>query len=79
MLRNLGMKAFPLHGQMPQQRRVNSFNKFKRKESNILVTTDVGARGLDIPAVDYVINFDIPEPEVYIHRVGRTARYEFFI
>ncbi|BFZ17862.1 hypothetical protein BsWGS_20901 [Bradybaena similaris] len=75
MLRNLGFKAIPLHGQMSQEKRLGSLNKFKSKESSILIATDVASRGLDIPHVDVVINYDIPtHTKDYIHRVGRTAR-----
>jgi len=75
MLRNLGFTAIPLHGQMSQEKRLGSLNKFKSKNSSILIATDVASRGLDIPHVDCVINFDIPtHPKDYIHRVGRTAR-----
>ncbi|RUS82194.1 hypothetical protein EGW08_010076 [Elysia chlorotica] len=75
MLRNLGLKAIPLHGQMSQEKRLGALNKFKSKNSNILIATDVASRGLDIPHVDVVINFDIPShSKDYIHRVGRTAR-----
>jgi len=75
MLRNLGMTAIPLHGQMSQAKRLGSLNKFRGKERSILIATDVASRGLDIPHVDIVINLDIPtHSKDYIHRVGRTAR-----
>ena len=60
MLRNLGLNAIPLHGQMSQAKRLGALNKFKSKDKPILVSTDVASRGLDIPHVDIVINFDIP-------------------
>jgi len=75
LLRHLGFAAVPLHGQMPQTKRLGALNKFKAKERNVLVATDVASRGLDIPHVDLVINYDIPlHKKDYIHRVGRTAR-----
>lgn len=75
MLRNLGLQAVPLHGQMSQSKRLGALNKFKSKDRSILIATDVASRGLDIPHVDFVINFDIPtHSKDYIHRVGRTAR-----
>ncbi|XP_063846973.1 probable ATP-dependent RNA helicase DDX47 [Scylla paramamosain] len=75
MLRNLGFTAIPLYGKMTQNKRLGALNKFKAKERSILLATDVASRGLDIPAVDYVINFDVPmHSKNYIHRVGRTAR-----
>lgn len=75
MLRNLGFTAIPLHGQMSQSKRLGSLNKFKAKDRSILLATDVASRGLDIPHVDVVVNFDIPtHSKDYIHRVGRTAR-----
>lgn len=75
MLRNLGFQAICLHGQMPQPSRLGALNKFKAKARNVLVCTDVASRGLDIPSVDVVINYDIPtHGKDYIHRVGRTAR-----
>jgi ATP-dependent RNA helicase DDX47/RRP3 len=75
MLRNLGFTAIPLHGQMSQNKRLGSLNKFKARDRSILIATDVASRGLDIPHVDVVINMDIPtHSKDYIHRVGRTAR-----
>jgi ATP-dependent RNA helicase DDX47/RRP3 len=75
MLRNLGFPAVCLHGQMSQPKRLGALNKFKSGDREILVCTDVASRGLDIPSVDVVINFDLPgHGKDYIHRVGRTAR-----
>lgn len=75
MLRNLGFPAVCLHGQMSQPKRLGALNKFKSGDREILLCTDVAARGLDIPSVDVVINFDLPgHGKDYIHRVGRTAR-----
>ncbi|CAA7030878.1 unnamed protein product [Microthlaspi erraticum] len=75
LLRSLGFRAIPITGQMTQSNRLGALNKFKAGECNILVCTDVASRGLDIPSVDAVINYDIPtNSKDYIHRVGRTAR-----
>lgn len=75
LLRTLGFQALPLHGQLSQSNRLGALNKFKAKARDILVATDVAARGLDIPSVDLVVNFDLPhDSETYVHRVGRTAR-----
>ncbi|ORX64491.1 P-loop containing nucleoside triphosphate hydrolase protein [Linderina pennispora] len=75
LLRNLGIEAIPLHGQLSMDRRMGALNKFKSGKRNVLVATDVASRGLDIPAVDIVVNYDIPtHSKDYIHRVGRTAR-----
>ncbi|ETW85993.1 hypothetical protein HETIRDRAFT_43950 [Heterobasidion irregulare TC 32-1] len=75
ILRTLGFPAIPLHGQLSQSQRLGALGKFKSGGRNILVATDVASRGLDIPSVDVVINFDIPtHSKDYIHRVGRTAR-----
>uniref|UniRef100_A0A6G1SAI0 RNA helicase n=1 Tax=Aceria tosichella TaxID=561515 RepID=A0A6G1SAI0_9ACAR len=75
MLRNLGFSAIPLNGKMTQVKRLAALNKFKAKTSSVLIATDVASRGLDIPHVDVVINFDLPQhSKDYIHRVGRTAR-----
>lgn len=75
LLRHLGFPAIPLHGQLSQSHRLGALNKFKSGGRTILVATDVASRGLDIPLVDYVLNYDIPtHSKDYIHRVGRTAR-----
>ncbi|QRW09412.1 DEAD/DEAH box helicase [Ceratobasidium sp. AG-Ba] len=69
------LPAVPLHGQLSQSARLGALNKFKSGGRSLLIATDVASRGLDIPAVDVVINFDIPtHSKDYIHRVGRTAR-----
>ncbi|KAF9122568.1 ribosomal RNA processing protein [Mortierella sp. GBA39] len=75
LLRNLGFPAIPLHGQLSQEKRLGALNKFKSGSRNILIATDVASRGLDIPSVDIVLNYDLPNnSKDYIHRVGRTAR-----
>ncbi|XP_042495652.1 DEAD-box ATP-dependent RNA helicase 10-like [Macadamia integrifolia] len=75
ILRNLGLRAIPISGQMSQAKRLGALNKFKAGECNILICTDVASRGLDIASVDVVINYDIPtNSKDYIQRVGRTAR-----
>jgi ATP-dependent RNA helicase DDX47/RRP3 len=75
LLRTLGFGAIPLHGQLSQSSRLGALGKFRARSRDILVATDVAARGLDIPSVDVVINFDLPpDSKTYIHRVGRTAR-----
>lgn len=74
-LQLLDIKSTSLHSQMPQQERLNALGKFRASVARVLVATDVASRGLDIPEVSLVINFDIPaDPDDYIHRVGRTAR-----
>ena len=75
VLRHLGFHAIPLHGKMTQPKRLGALNSFKAGAVSVLVATDVASRGLDIPSVDAVINYDIPQhSKDYIHRVGRTAR-----
>ncbi|KAK7534155.1 ATP-dependent rRNA helicase RRP3 [Phyllosticta citribraziliensis] len=75
LLRTLGFGAIPLHGQLSQSARLGALGKFRSKSRDILVATDVAARGLDIPSVSYVINYDLPpDSKTYVHRVGRTAR-----
>lgn len=75
LLKKLGFSAIPIHGQLSQTQRLGALNKFRAKSKNLLVASDVAARGLDIPSVDLVVNFDLPhDSKTYIHRVGRTAR-----
>jgi ATP-dependent RNA helicase DDX47/RRP3 len=75
LLRALGFGAIPLHGQLSQSSRLGALNKFRAGSRNILIATDVASRGLDIPNVDVVFNYDLPgDDKTYIHRVGRTAR-----
>jgi ATP-dependent RNA helicase RhlE len=70
-----GLKVESLHGGMDQKKRFELLDRFRSGENNVLITTDVAARGIDIPDVDYVINYDLPEnPENYVHRCGRTGR-----
>ncbi|KAG0230146.1 putative RNA helicase [Actinomortierella wolfii] len=74
-LRELGIACTALHSDMSQQERLDSLAKFRGGITNVLIATDVGSRGLDIPSVMLVLNFDVPrDPTDYIHRVGRTAR-----
>ena len=70
-----GFKASGLHGDMKQQSRTQVLNAFKSGRLNILIATDVAARGIDVDDVDAVFNYDIPQDnEYYIHRIGRTGR-----
>ncbi|MGX7059921.1 DEAD/DEAH box helicase [Vagococcus humatus] len=70
-----GYRAAGIHGDLTQQRRLRVLKAFKNGELDILVATDVAARGLDISGVTHVYNFDIPQdPESYVHRIGRTGR-----
>ncbi len=64
-----------IHGKQKQQKRTTTFFQFCKQDTGILLCTDVAARGLDIPAVDWIVQYDPPDdPREYIHRVGRTAR-----
>ncbi|XP_071453800.1 probable ATP-dependent RNA helicase DDX49 [Hetaerina americana] len=71
----VGFESVALHSMMPQRKRVASLANFRSNTIRILIATDVASRGLDIPAVEMVINHNVPSaPKDYIHRVGRTAR-----
>ena len=70
-----GFNAASIHGNKSQGQRDRAIKAFREGKINVLVATDVAARGIDIPGVAYVINYDLPEvPENYVHRIGRTAR-----
>lgn len=70
-----GYSVDRLHGDMPQTLRERVMDSFRRGNLNVLVATDIAARGLDIDDVDIVVNFELPrDPEDYVHRIGRTAR-----
>jgi superfamily II DNA/RNA helicase len=74
-LRRAGFAAGQIQGDMDQADRIAEFDRFKNDEINILVASDVAARGLDVKGVSHVINFDVPwQPDDYIHRIGRTGR-----
>src|SRR3954453_19512102 len=74
-LKRAGLKAGEIHGDMEQPERIRELDRFKDGEINILVASDVAARGLDIKDVSHVFNYDVPwHPDDYIHRIGRTGR-----
>jgi superfamily II DNA/RNA helicase len=74
-LREKGFKAAGIHGDKRSRERLRTLKAFKEDKLNILIATDVAARGLDIPEVTHVINYDIPQNyETYVHRIGRTGR-----
>lgn len=74
-LKKRGFKSDAIHGNKRQNQRISVLNNFKRNNIQILVATDVASRGLDIPNVSHVINYDLPESQdTYTHRIGRTGR-----
>jgi ATP-dependent RNA helicase RhlE len=74
-MEKLNIKCETIHGDKEQTDRLLVMKRFKNGEFKILIATDVSARGIDIPNVDFVVNYDLPEkPENYVHRVGRTGR-----
>ena len=74
-LKEEGHSADAIHGDLRQSKRDRVINSFRKGLKRILIATDVAARGLDIPLIQHVINYDLPQvPEDYIHRIGRTAR-----
>jgi ATP-dependent RNA helicase DeaD len=69
------LKVIALHGDLSQKQRNYNMYKFRNEQEQILVATDIASRGIDIPSIKYVINYDIPhDPLTYFHRIGRTAR-----
>jgi len=76
-LKRQGFKVSVLHGDRSQSQRVQALNNFKEGYSQVLVATDIAARGIDISDISHVINYDIPTtPEDYVHRIGRTGRVD---
>jgi superfamily II DNA/RNA helicase len=74
-LKQHGFNASPIHGDLDQSMRTRTLDGFRDGSVHLLVASDVAARGLDIPAVSHVFNFDVPShPEDYVHRIGRTGR-----
>src|SRR5918993_1018193 len=74
-LKQEGFRSITIHGDLSQSQRDSAMYKFRKGLEDILVATDIAARGIDVPAVGHVINYDIPEdPLIYFHRIGRTAR-----
>ena len=74
-LKSHGFNAAPIHGDLEQSQRMKTLDGFRDGSLHLLVASDVAARGLDIPAVSHVFNFDVPtHPEDYVHRIGRTGR-----
>jgi superfamily II DNA/RNA helicase len=74
-LKRSGFAVGQIQGDMDQSSRIAEFDRFKNGEINVLVASDVAARGLDVKGVSHVINFDVPwQPDDYIHRIGRTGR-----
>lgn len=74
-MKRLDIDSETLHGDKEQKERLYTLKKFREGSVKLLIATDVSARGIDIPDVDYVVNYDLPEqPDNYVHRVGRTGR-----
>lgn len=72
---NAGIPAQAIHGNKSQQARQFALNSFKAKHTRVLIATDIASRGIDVPELSHVINFDLPNvPETYVHRIGRTGR-----
>ncbi len=77
-LTHLGFSVDAIHGNKSQSARTLALSNFKKSRTDVLVATDIAARGLDIEGLSHVVNFDLPEvPETYIHRIGRTGRAGF--
>ena len=70
-----GVQAAPMHGEMSQSQRTRVLQELREGAVNVLVTTDLAARGIDVPGLAVVVNYDLPRsPDDYVHRIGRTAR-----
>jgi ATP-dependent RNA helicase RhlE len=74
-LKKASIRADAIHGNKSQSARQNALSNFKSGKLKVLVATDIAARGIDVDALEHVINFDLPDvPETYVHRIGRTGR-----
>jgi ATP-dependent RNA helicase RhlE len=74
-MKRVGIDTLTMHGDKDQSDRMMVMNEFKSGKVQVLIATDVSARGIDIQGVDYVVNYDLPDvPENYVHRIGRTGR-----
>ena len=74
-MERVGIESVSMHGGKEQKDRTDVMKRFKKGDVKLLIATDVSSRGIDIPNVDYVVNYDLPDqPENYVHRVGRTGR-----
>jgi ATP-dependent RNA helicase RhlE len=74
-LATAGVKAAAIHGNKSQAQRTAAMQGFRTGTDPVLVATDIAARGIDVPGVSHVFNFELPNvPEQYVHRIGRTAR-----
>jgi ATP-dependent RNA helicase DeaD len=74
-LKGSSFRASAIHGDLSQKERDAVMHRFRKGADDVLVATDIAARGIDVPAVGHVVNYDVPnEPETYFHRIGRTAR-----
>jgi ATP-dependent RNA helicase RhlE len=77
MLERRGFKVSVLHGDRSQSQRLRALEQFRRGRSQVMVATDIAARGIDIKDISHVVNYDVPNtPEDYVHRIGRTARVD---
>jgi ATP-dependent RNA helicase DDX19/DBP5 len=84
-LRKAGYKSFIMFSRMSKELRDETVKRFRDQEIHVLITTNLMARGIDVPEVDLVINYDVPQmridgktvgdPETYLHRIGRTGRF----
>jgi len=78
-LHQAGVNAKEIHGDLVQEKRERIMDRFRRHKIQLLVATDLAARGIDVHAISHIINYDIPDdPEIYVHRIGRTARMGAF-
>jgi len=76
-LKRIGLKAKSFHSDLEQKEREDLMNEFRSRKVQVLIGTDILSRGIDVDGIDLVVNFDVPpDPEDYVHRIGRTARAE---